>query len=348
MDYSEGLQFLVFLVWLKFVCCLVIILFAGTKAARYGDIIAEKTGLGRIWIGLVLLAVITSMPELITGVSSTALVGVPDLGLGTLLGSCIFNITILAVLDVMHRGSPVLNGASSRHMIPAAIGILLIGIAVGGIAAGERFPGLALGWVGVPSIIIFVVYLLGMWRLSPSQGSQQADSLPDIIELYQDSSLRSVWPRFALAALAIIGSGIWLSYIGDEIAAVTHWDESFVGSLLLAITTSMPDLVVAIAALRLGAIDMAVADILGANMLDISYIFILDLFYTKGSLLVSVSRAHLITAAVLTSMSLVVVLGLRFRQRRKTFYIISWYSLLLIGLYVYGAYALFTSGIGAA
>jgi cation:H+ antiporter len=338
---------LVFLVWLKFVCCLVIILVAGTKAARYGDIIAEKTGLGRIWIGLILLAVITSMPELITGVSSTALVGIPDLGLGTLLGSCIFNLSILAVLDVLHRSGPVLNGASLKHLAPAGIGILLIAIAAGGIAAGDRFPGLALGSVGIPSIIIFVVYVLGMWRLSPSQGSHQAASIPDLPALYQESSLKSIWPRFALAAAAIIGSGIWLSYIGDEIAMVTHWDESFIGSLLLAITTSMPELVVAIAALRLGAIDMALADILGANMLDISYTFILDLFYTKGSLLASVSPAHLITAVVLTLMTIVVILGLRFRQRRKTFYFISWYGLLLVGLYIYGAYALFTSSIGA-
>ena len=76
------------LVWLKFVLCLAIILFAGAKLARYGDAIAEKTGLGRIWIGLILLAVITSMPELVTSVSSVVLVNSPDLALGTLLGSC--------------------------------------------------------------------------------------------------------------------------------------------------------------------------------------------------------------------------------------------------------------------
>ena len=91
------------MVWLKFILCVVIILFSGTKLARYGDAIAEKTGLGRIWVGLVLLALITSMPELVTGVSSVALVGLPDLGLGTLLGSCIFNLSIIALLDIMCR-----------------------------------------------------------------------------------------------------------------------------------------------------------------------------------------------------------------------------------------------------
>ena len=77
--------------------CLAVILFAGTKLARYGDAIAEKTGLGRIWIGMVLLAIVTTMPELVTSVSSVLLIEVsgPDLALGTLLGSCLFNISII-------------------------------------------------------------------------------------------------------------------------------------------------------------------------------------------------------------------------------------------------------------
>ena len=108
----------------------------------------------------------------------------------------------------------------------------------------------------------------------------------------------------------------------------------------------MPELVVTIAALRLGAIDMAVANILGANMLDIAHIFSVDLFYIQGPVLGSVSGAHLITAAVVMVMSILVIVGLRFRQKRKTFFIISWYGLALIGLYIFGAYALFASGIG--
>ena len=89
------------MVWLKFLLCVVIILFAGTKLARYGDAIAEKTGLGRIWIGLMLLAIITTMPELVTAVSSATFVegNGPDLALGTLLGSCIFNLLILVSLS---------------------------------------------------------------------------------------------------------------------------------------------------------------------------------------------------------------------------------------------------------
>ncbi len=110
-----------FLVWLKLLACLAIILFAGTKVARYGDAIAEKTGLGRVWVGLILLALVTAMPELVTGVSSVALVKLPDLALGTSLGSCLFNLTILAVLDVLHRRVPILSKVSKIHIISAGM-----------------------------------------------------------------------------------------------------------------------------------------------------------------------------------------------------------------------------------
>jgi len=100
-----------------------------------------------------------------------------------------------------------------------------------------------------------------------------------------------------------------------------------------------------VAAVRLGAADMAVADILGANMLDVVAILWTDLFYTQGPILAAVSGTHLITAVVTVIMSLLVVAGLSFRQKRKTFSVISWYGPLLIGLYIFGAYALFTSGI---
>jgi len=342
------------LVWLKFIICIIIILFAGTKTTRYADIIADRTGLGRIWIGMLLLGIITSMPELITSISSITLVGdggIPDLGLGTLLGSCIFNLSILAIIDIMNRRIPVLNHASTRQISTAVIGILLFVILALGIGFNEQLSGLTLAWLGVPSLIIFAIYMLGAWRVFTSERNyhlsliaiaDEADETPGEAPIVKPE-VKWLWPKFALGALAIIGTGIWLSFVGDEIAEVTNWDMSFIGSLFLAISTSMPELVVAISAFRIGAVDLAVADVLGANMLDVTYIFVLDILYTKGPILSSVSGVHATTAIIAAAMSLIIIIGLRFQRKRKTFSLISWYGILLIGLYIFGAYQLFRS-----
>ena len=333
------------MVWVKFLFCLIVILFAGTKLARYGDAIAEKTGLGRIWIGLVLLAFITSMPELVTGVSAAALVKLPDLALGDFFGSCLFNLSILAVLDIISRPAPLLNKASPRHLLTAGLGILLISLAAISILAGESLSGIALAWVGVPSIILFLLYLGGVRWIFPYERSHQPQPVTTTPSKYGEIDRKTTYFRFILAALAIIGAGIWLAFIGDEIAATYSLSASFVGSLFLAITTSMPELAVTIAAVRLGAIDMALADILGANMLNMANIFTTDLFYTSGPVLSVVSSEHLITAVMAIAMTILVIIGLRFRQERKTFRFISWYGVVLILLYLIGSYLLFSAGM---
>ena len=329
------------MIWFKFILCLVIILFAGARLTRYADAIAEKSGLGHIWVGLLLLAVVTSMPEMVTGVSAAALIASPDLALGTLFGSCLFNLSILALLDILSRSSTIFTKASPCHIVSAGCGILLIAIAAGGILAGERFSALSPGWVGIPGIIILLVYLVAMRKIFLSERACQLPSAGQDSYRYGGLSGRVVYFRFAVAAAAVIAAGIWLAFIGDEIAQVTGWDSTFVGSLFLAITTSAPELVVAITALRLGAVDMAMADVLGANMLDIVIIAPVDLAYRQGFVLSSVSSSHLITAAVVVLMNLVVIAGLRFRREYRVFSVVSWYAVALLGLYSLGAYALF-------
>ena len=330
------------MVWFKFLLCLVIILFAGAKLARYGDAIAEKTGMGRIWIGLVLIAAITSMPEMVTSVSSVALVASPDLALGTLLGSCCFNLSILAVLDALHARTPVLSEASPRHVVSAGYGILLVAVAAGGIVLGQRMSAVGLGWVGIGSIAVFVVYMVGMRQMFLLERSHQGPSAKASSSQYAEIPKRRVYFGFAISAAAVICAGTWLAFIGDDIGEATGWNASFVGSLFLAVTTSAPELVVTITALRLGAIDLAVADVLGANMLDVAIIAPVDLFYRQGLVLSSVSSGHLITVAAVASMNLLVIAGLKVRARRKTFGVISWYAPLLVGLFTLAAYALFS------
>ena len=335
------------MVWLAFVFCLVVILVAGFKLTRYGDAIAEKTGLGRVWIGLVLIALVTSLPELATGISAAALVDAPDLALGTIFGSCTFNLAILAVLDMINSDGPILNRVSRGHIISAGVGVVLVALAAVSIFAGEGLSGLSLGWVGVPSTLILIFYIFSIRQIFNYERRRNGNENQQPLTLkYDGISNKKVYIGFTLSALAIIGAGIWLAFIGEEIAVTYNLNNSFVGTLFLAMTTSMPELAVGIAAVRLGAIDIAVADLMGANMINIAKIFIIDIFYTKGSILSLVSSSHLITAMITIAMTLVVVIGLRFSSRRKVLKFAGWYSYLLIGLWCLGAYLVYSSGSG--
>src|SRR3989339_1145814 len=139
------------LFWLGFIVCTSLIVYSGTKLAKYGDIIAEKTGLGRTWIGVVLMASVTSLPELITGLSSVTYAGGPDIAVGDALGSCAFNLLILALLDVLQTPLPLSTRAHHGHTLSAGFGILLLCIASLGLTPQNRF--LPIGWIGGSSLL---------------------------------------------------------------------------------------------------------------------------------------------------------------------------------------------------
>ena len=334
------------MVWVKFLICVLLVLFSGTKLARYGDVIAEKTGLSGLWVGVLLLAIVTSLPEVITGVSAVTAVGGdrgPDLAVGTIFGSNLFNLVIIAVLDIISRGPPLLSRVGTGHWLSGGLGIALMALAGGSILLGTRvWDGAVVGWVGIYGFALIILYLWGSRTIFRFERRKQTEQEVRALR-YENISPRRAYFGFAIAALAIIGAGTWLAFIGDELAEVTGWDATFIGSLFLAATTSLPELAVSISALRIGAVDMAIADMLGSNMFNVGIgIAGIDLLYHHGSIFSAPSESHVFTASIVVLMTLIVVAGLAFSTKRKTFRVMSWYTPALIGIYIIGAYILFT------
>jgi len=166
---------------------------------------------------------------------------------------------------------------------------------------------------------------------------------PDFPEekLYQgEESASRVYSIFAISAFFIIGAGIWLATIGDEIAMFTGWGESFVGSFFLAFSTTLPELTVSFAAMSIGATDLAVASMIGSNLFNMTIVPVDDLLYLKGPVLAAVSEGHLITALSVIIMTLLFIIGLRFKPRR--FFRLSWWNCLMIALFFVSTYYSFT------
>jgi cation:H+ antiporter len=322
------------LVWLKLVICILVIFFSGQKVARYGDVIAERTGMGQVWMGVIAISVITSLPELFTGISAVTLVQAPDLTIGDLIGANAFNMLNLALLDIFHRNGSLLAVASQSHRLTGWFSLLLILVVAISIFISGWFYAMPLGWIGWYTPVIILLYVFAVRQIFSFEKKQRRIEEPN---LYEGSEpLRRIYVYFGISAACIIGAGIWLATIGDEIAAVTGWGQSFVGSLFLAFTTTLPEMTVSFTAMRIGAVDMAVANMIGSNLFNLTIIPITDLIYSRGPILVDVSESQLVTAAAVIVMTLLFIVGLHLKPNRV--FRLSWCNCSLIVLFIVSAY----------
>lgn len=163
--------------WVLFAAVALVIVGAGTRLARYGDVIGEKSGLGRNWIGVVLLAATTSLPELFTGLGATAVAALPDIAVGDVLGSCMFNLLILSFMDAVNP-EPIGARAHQGHALSIAFGLLLTGVAGLALVAGPLVPSL---WqVGAAAPVLILLYLLSMRVIFTHERQRRAVATGDV------------------------------------------------------------------------------------------------------------------------------------------------------------------------
>ncbi|MDA8100893.1 MAG: hypothetical protein M0042_14850 [Nitrospiraceae bacterium] len=329
------------LTWIEFALCSGLIVYGGMNLARYGDVIAEKSGLGRAWIGLILMASVTSLPELITGLSSVTIADAPDIALGDIMGSCVFNLAIISLMDIMHGPAPIFSKAEHGHVLSAGFGVVLIGVAAVSILAHDQLP--PIGWIGMYTPAIIVIYGIGMRSVFLFNKKKIATFVGEIAEAarYDHLSVRETATKYALNAAVVVFAALWLPFLGDRLAVETGLGRSFIGTIFVAMTTSLPELVVSLVALRIGAADMAIGNLLGSNLFNIFILAVDDLFYLRGSLLSSVSQNHAITAFMAVIMTGITMISLTYRLEKKIFLRLGWDAIALIAGYGFNMYLLY-------
>jgi len=324
----------ILLVVVPFVLASAVILFSGVRLARYGDVIATRTGLGGTWMGLVVMAAVTSLPELITGASAIVIVDVPEVAAGDAIGSCMFNLLILALLDFRHPG-PLSASMHQGHVLAAGFGMVQLGLAALAVAAGPHAP--AVGWVALHSLIFLLVYGFAT-RLIFSYERRRLLELASEIGGEPDATamtLRAAIIRYVAAATLLVAAAAYLPASAEQLAELTGLGQSFVGSLFVAAATSLPEIVVSTAAFRMGAVDMAAANLFGSNIFNIAVLGVDDLLYTRGALLAGISPVHLVSLLAALVMTAITVIGLTYRAQRKRFRL-SWDSIAIVSVYVIG------------
>ncbi len=327
--------------WLLFFACAIIIILVGIKLTHYGDIIAEKSGLGRLWIGAALIPLATSLPEIASS-SSAALINAPDLAIGNIFGSIMFNLLIIAVIDFAHGPGPLFKEVNIGQILTAILGIFLFAIA--SLSMLIKSSTLIFG-VGIDSLFIFIIYFLGMLLIFRySKKNRPKDIMENPEENYSAYSLIQTNIKFIVAGIIIVFTAMELAKIANHLAEITGWGSTFMGTIMLAIITSLPELVTSIAAIKIKAYDLALGIILGANIINMTIPFFSDVFYSGAPILSVVSSQYIISALMAIILTSIAIASVVYKPRKAIFHldIAAW--LILFG-YFLGIYLIFNVAI---
>ena len=294
---------------------------AGTRLARYADQIAEKTGLGRELLGILLLGGVTSLPELAVGVSAT-MAGAPVLSVNDVLGSAAINVVILAVADAVYgRDALTSTPTSPAVMLQGALGILMLSLVVGAGIAGDV---LVLG-MGAWSWLLLTSFFCAVWVIWKSQGtsawlptkqSPAPESSSDTGTGPDDGSLRMLLLHTVGVGAVILVAGFMLAGSAEALAEETGLGTSFFGAVLLGFSTSLPELSTVLAAVRLRRYEMALADVLGTNIFNVVIIVIVDALHPGEPVLIEAGRFAAFSALLASVLTALYLIGMIERQNR--------------------------------
>jgi cation:H+ antiporter len=298
--------------FLVFLLSAAAVVLAGIRLAQDGDRIADRTGLGGAWVGAILVAAATSLPELAID-ASAVLQGAPDLAVGDLFGSSMFNLLILAVADQLTRQPRMASRFTVNQGMIGVLGILVTTLALLGVATAGLLPSLRVGWA---TIAIVLVYLAGARLLHFNRPEPPFGTVPERAGP-PGRGLRGPILGFTAAAAVILVAAPFLASSAAEIADRLGVSEGFIGVLLVAVTTSLPEVVVTIASLRLGAFDLAAGNLLGSNCFNMTILLPLDLLHGGGPILAAVDPALAIGGLAAVAMTSVVLVDLLDRSERR-------------------------------
>ena len=327
------------MVWLTFLASSIVLVAAAVKLAQYGDVIAVRTRLGGMFIGVLLLAGATSLPEMLTMINSFRQQA-PSLAAGSLFGSTMFNMVLLAVLDLLNQQARILRRVAMTHALTASLASAMIGLSIFFILGDIH---LQIGWMGVDSLVLILVYVGGI-RLIQTNGQASATS----VEVAADRPVMPLWRAllgFAVATGVLVLITPWLVRSSSEIAEITGLGAGFVGTTLLATVTSLPETVAVVAAARIGAFDMAVGNLFGSNVFNMFALGVADLFYAEGRFLGAIDPNFALVAMLGLLLTNLALIGNIARVERRLAFVES-DALLILLLYVGGMFFLYLRGIG--
>ncbi|MGE0371187.1 MAG: sodium:calcium antiporter [Gammaproteobacteria bacterium] len=318
------------------------ILVFGILMTRVAAELARRTGLGEALLGALFIGVSTSLPEIVAS-TSAAYNGHPDLAASNALGSVAGQTAFLALADMSYRKANLeYSAASAANLMLAVFVIILLSIVLLAFALPE-----AAWWrVHPASVLLVAAYLYGIRLVSrvqdrpmwfPVHGGEERGAGAGSAAS-GDAGVRRLWLRFAYSAASTAAAGWLLAHSAVEISAYTGLSETVVGGLFTGVTGSLPELVSALSAVRIGALTLAVGGILGSNAFDTVIVGLSDLAYVEGPIFAGMGGDLVFLVALGILLTSIQLMGMVYREKHGVGNI-GMESALVLGLYA-GAFGL--------
>lgn len=317
---------------------------SGTRLAAYADEISRRTGLGEALMGLLLLAGVTSLPEIATSVTAAS-VGNAPLAVNNLLGSIAMQVAVLAIGDLIY-GKRALTSVvpDPTVMLQGSLNICLLCVVAIAAIVGDHALGGAGWWTW--GLAIGATYsmhkLVEANEREPWIANVAKDELPGPGEAHpMHVSHIGLAVRTTSAALVILLAGSIVALSGDAIARQSGLGSSFVGYAFVSIATSLPEASTVFASMKRGLYTMAISDILGTNILNVALLFLVDFIAPEKAIMASVGEFAAVAALLGCAVTGLFMMGLA-ERRDRAFLRMGVDSIAVLATYLGGLAILFT------
>ncbi len=309
----------------------------GVKMTHVARKLAADTGMGEALMGAVFIGASTSLSGIIASVTAASS-GHAEFAVSNALGGIAAQTFFLSVADMFYRKANLEHAAASaENLMMSAFLITLLSIHLIAFAV----PTIGLFSVHPASYLLLVSYLFGVRLLAKThkvpmwlpRRTRETRTEKEKVHHYQRSTIKKLWLEFGIYSVVVGSAGFILSLVGIEIVSITHMSEGLVGGVFTAVSTSLPELVIAITAVRLKSLTLAVGDIIGGNAFDTLFIAVSDFAFREGPIYASISVVEQFWLAVTILMTGIILMGLLYRQRHGIANI-GWESFLVFLVYV--------------
>jgi len=325
-----------------FILAAAVIAVVGSKMTKTADQLADITGLGEAIFGAVFLGGCTSLPGIVTSVV-TAYQGYPELSLSNAVGGIAAQTTFLAIADIFHRRVNLEHAAASvENLVQGSLLVTLLAIPL----FAATTPDVTFLKIHPATPVLLAAYIMGirlvaksrsvpLWK--PENTKETKVDTPDKDTL-ENRSRASIWSRFVISAAVVAVAGYAVAQTGIVLADETGLSQTVVGGLFTALATSLPELVTSVAAVRQGALTLAVGGIIGGNSFDVIFVAIADISYRQGSIYHAVTDRQIFIISLTIILTGILLMGL-LRREKHGIGNIGFESFLVIFLYL-GAFTL--------